>query len=168
MGTIRGVVRDQQSAVTPGATVTVRNVDTNVARTATADENGQFLVTNLPVGAYELTVELAGFTKYVRSGLTLAVNQDAVVDVTMQTGAVAETVMVTSDASILNTTTSEVGVRFDTKRGRRAPGDQQPRRLQPGALGGGREPARERPVGVRRRHQLRGQRHARPVEQLHD
>ena len=52
----------------------------------------------------------------MRSGLTLAVNQDAVVNVTLQAGGVVETVQVTSDASILNTTTSEVGVRFDTKR----------------------------------------------------
>ncbi len=115
-GTLRGYIRDQQNAVTPGATVTVRNVDTNAARTVTASDDGQYLITNLPVGSYELTVELSGFNKYVRSGLTLAVNQDAVVDVTMQTGQVAETVTVTSDASILNTTTTEVGVRFDTKR----------------------------------------------------
>lgn len=115
-GTIRGQVRDPQSAVTPGATVTVRNVDTNAIRTTITDEDGKFLVTNLPVGNYELTVELSGFTKYVRSGLTLAVNQDAVLPVNLQPGGVTETVQVTSDASILNTTTSEVGVRFDTKR----------------------------------------------------
>ena len=116
MGTMRGQVQDQQSAVAPGATVTVRNVDTNAVRVATVDDNGQFLITNLPVGNYELTVELSGFMKYVRSGLTLAVNQDAVVNVTLQAGGIVETVQVTSDASILNTTTSEVGVRFDTKR----------------------------------------------------
>jgi hypothetical protein len=115
-GSIRGQVRDQQGAVIPGATVTIRNVDTNFERTATTNDDGQFLLTNLPIGNYELTVELAGFTKYVRSGLTLAVNQDAVVDVSMQAGGVTEAIQVTSDASILNTTTSEVGVRFDTKR----------------------------------------------------
>jgi hypothetical protein len=115
-GTLRGHVRDQQSAVTPGATVTVRNIDTNAIRTTVTDDLGEYLVTNLPVGRYELTVELSGFTKHVRSGLTLAVNQDAVVDVTLQAGGVTETVSVSADASILNTTTSEVGVRFDTKR----------------------------------------------------
>jgi hypothetical protein len=115
-GTLRGQVRDQTGSIAPGAIVTVRNVDTNAVRTTTADGNGQYLVTNLPVGNYELTVELSGFTKYVRSGVTLAVNQDAVVDATLQTGGVAETVQVSADASILNTTTPEVGVRFDTRR----------------------------------------------------
>src|SRR5688572_8059999 len=100
-GTMRGQVHDQQGAVVPGATVTVRNVDTNAIRTTMADDNGQFLVTNLSIGNYELTIELSGFTKYVRTGLTLAVNQDAVVNVTLQAGGVAETVQVTSDASIL-------------------------------------------------------------------
>lgn len=115
-GTMRGQVHDQQGAVVPGATVTVRNIDTNALRTTMADDNGQYLVTNLSIGNYELTIELSGFTKYVRTGLTLAVNQDAVINVTLQAGGIAETVQVTSDASILNTTTPEVGVRFDTKR----------------------------------------------------
>jgi hypothetical protein len=115
-GTIRGSVLDQQGAITPGATVTVRNVDTNFSRSATSDESGQFFFSNLPTGNYELTVELGGFQKYVRSGITLAVNQDAVIDVLLQAGGLTETVEVAADASILNTTTPEVGVRFDTKR----------------------------------------------------
>jgi hypothetical protein len=60
--------------------------------------------------------ELTGFTRIVRAGITLAVNQDAVVDVTLTPGGITETVSVTSDASVLNTTTAEVGVRFDTAR----------------------------------------------------
>jgi hypothetical protein len=115
-GSVRGHVHDQQNAIAPGATVSVRNIDTNAIRTAVTDAGGEYLVTNLPVGRYEVTVELSGFTKHVRSGITLAVNQDAVVDVTLQAGGVAETVQVSADASVLNTTTSEVGVRFDTKR----------------------------------------------------
>ena len=63
-----------------------------------------------------MTVELAGFAKVVRSGLTLALNQDAVVDVRLKTATQEETVTVTADAPLLNTTTAEVGVRFDTKR----------------------------------------------------
>jgi hypothetical protein len=115
-GSIRGLVTDQQGSVTPGATVTLRHVDTNAVRIATTDNEGRYVFTNLPVGNYALQVELPGFTKYDRSGLTLSVNQDAVVDVSLQAGGVTEAIQVTSDASILNTTTSEVGVRFDTKR----------------------------------------------------
>ena len=115
-GTIRGVVRDQQGGVVPGVTVTVRQVDTNVVRTTVTSAQGEYLVTNLPTGRYEVSAEVTGFTKFVRSGITLAVNQDAVVDVALTAGGLAEVVSVTSDASALNTTTAEVGVRFDTTR----------------------------------------------------
>lgn len=81
-GTVRGTVRDPQGAVVPGAAVTVRNTDTNIARTATTGDHGEYLVTNLPTGNYEVVAELTGFTRIVRAGITLAVNQDAVVDVT--------------------------------------------------------------------------------------
>ncbi len=116
MGTIRGVVRDQQGGVVPGVTITARQTDTNVARTAVTGGQGEYLVTNLPTGNYEVSAALTGFNRFVRSGITLAVNQDAVVDVTLAPGGLTETIAVTSDASVLNTTTAEVGVRFDTAR----------------------------------------------------
>ena len=115
-GTIRGVVRDQQGGVVPGVTISVRNTNTNVVRTAVTGGEGEYLVTNLPTGNYEVAAELTGFSRFLRSGITLAVNQDAVVDVTLAAGGLAETVAVTADASVLNTTTAEVGVRFDTSR----------------------------------------------------
>ena len=115
-GTIRGAVRDQQGAVVPGVTVTVRQTDTNLTRTATTGAQGDYLVTNLPTGNYEVTAEIAAFNKSVRTGITLAVNQDAVVDMALTAGGLSETISVTSDASVLNTTTAEVGVRFDTTR----------------------------------------------------
>jgi hypothetical protein len=115
-GSIRGVVTDEQAAVVPGASVTVRNVDTNMTRSAVSDAGGRFRVTNLPSGRYEVTVALSGFATIVRSGITLALNQDAVVDVTMKTAAVEETITVEADSALLNTNNAEVGVRFDTKR----------------------------------------------------
>ena len=115
-GSIRGVVTDEQAAVAPGATVTVRNIDTNMTRTAVADSGGRFRVTNLPSGRYEVTIALSGFATIVRSGINLVLNQDAVVDVTMKTAAVSETITVEADSALLNTNNAEVGVRFDTKR----------------------------------------------------
>lgn len=115
-GTIRGVVRDQQGGVVPGVTIAVRHTDTNVVRTTVTGAQGEYLVANLPTGNYEVTAELTGFNRFQRSGITLAVNQDAVVDVALATGGLSETVAVTADASALNTTTAEVGVRFDTAR----------------------------------------------------
>lgn len=115
-GTIQGTVRDNQDAVVPGATVTVRNVETNATRTGTTDAGGFYRFLNMPGGPYEVTVELAGFSKLVRSGIILSLNQDAVVDVKIQPAGITESVTVTADSPLLNTTTSEVGVRFDTAR----------------------------------------------------
>lgn len=115
-GSISGEVRDEKQAVITGATVTMRNISTNETRTAQTNADGRYHFASVPVGAYELTVESTGFAKYQQSGITLALNQNAVVDVTMKPGAVQEVVNVVENASMLNTSTSEVGTRFDEKR----------------------------------------------------
>ena len=61
-------------------------------------------------------MELAGFGTYKQSGLNLTLNQDAAIDVTLRPAGVAESVQVTADTPLLNTTNAEVGVRFDTRR----------------------------------------------------
>ena len=115
-GSIQGTVRDNQGAVVPGATVAIRHVETNSTRTVVSEGNGYYRFLNVPVGGYELSVSLPGFSKYTRSGITVSLNQDAVVDVEVQPATVAETVTVTADAPLLNSTSNEVGVRFDTTR----------------------------------------------------
>ena len=115
-GSIQGLVRDNQDAVVPGATVTIRNVQTNAVRSATTDANGAYRFLGLPIGSYELTAELAGFSKYVRDGITVSLNQDAVVEIKIQPASISESIQVTADAPLLNTTNQEVGVRFDTTR----------------------------------------------------
>lgn len=115
-GTIQGVVTDNQGGVVPGATATVRNIETNVTRSVVTDAEGIYRFLNMPVGNYELTVELSGFSRYVRSGLTLALDQTAVVDVQIRPAAVTELIEVRADAPLLNTRNAEVGVRFDTNR----------------------------------------------------
>jgi hypothetical protein len=91
-------------------------VETNATRTLASDSLGSYRFLNVPIGNYEVTAELAGFAKYVRSGVTLSLNQDAVVDVELRPAGITETVQVTADAPLLNTTNAEVGVRFDTRR----------------------------------------------------
>ncbi len=115
-GSISGTVADERGAVISGASVTARNVQTGFARTANADGEGRFKFANVPVGNYEITVEAANFAKLVQSGITLVLNQDAVVDLTLKPGSVSEVVNVTENASVLNTTTAEVSTRFDSKR----------------------------------------------------
>src|SRR5262245_36488012 len=73
-GSIEGIVMDNQELPVPGATVTIRNVETNVSRSQVTGPTGNYRFLNMPVGNYELTVELAGFARYLRAGITLAVN----------------------------------------------------------------------------------------------
>ncbi|HEX8565758.1 MAG TPA: TonB-dependent receptor [Pyrinomonadaceae bacterium] len=113
---ISGVVVDEKESVIPNATVTVRNIDTGFTRTLQTDGEGRYQFINLPTGAYEVTVEAASFSKYVQSGITLAVNQNGVVDVGLKAGGVQEVVTVTENAAVLNTTTAEVSTRFDERR----------------------------------------------------
>jgi outer membrane receptor protein involved in Fe transport len=115
-GSISGTVQDEKEAALPNATVTARNVNTNISRTTQTNEEGRYSFVNMPVGGYEIVVEAPNFSKYVQSGITLALNQAAVVDVTMKLGGVSEVVTVTENAALLNTTNAEVGTRFDERR----------------------------------------------------
>jgi hypothetical protein len=115
-GTISGVVMDQQQAVMPGVAVAIRNIQTNAVRTTTTGDQGRFRVPGLPVGNYEVTVEHAGFGKHVRSGITLVLNQDAVLEIVLKPAEVTDVITVSADAPLLNTTNAEVGVNFDHKR----------------------------------------------------
>lgn len=115
-GSLSGVVTDQQQAVVANATVTAKNTDTGFSRNGQTDSEGRYRFVNLPIGSYEVTVESSNFSKYVQTGITLLVNQDAVVNVELKAGGVQEVVTVTENASLLNTTTAEVSTRFDEKR----------------------------------------------------
>jgi hypothetical protein len=115
-GSISGTVTDERQAVVPGATVTIKNVATGFTRSVTADSDGRYRFTLIPIGSYEVSVEAANFAKLVQTGITIAVNQDAVIDASLKAGGVTEIVTVTENASVLNTTTAEVSTRFDAKR----------------------------------------------------
>src|SRR5689334_661403 len=79
--TIVGTVTDASGAVVANAKVTVTETNTGVARSALANESGNYNFPNLPPGLYQVSVELAGFQKGVRSGVNLAVDSTARVDV---------------------------------------------------------------------------------------
>jgi hypothetical protein len=115
-GSIAGVVVDQNEAVIRGATVTIKNTATGFSRFTTSDSDGGYRFVNLPTGTYEMSVEAANFSKYIQQGITLDVNQDAVVNGALKAGNVQEIVTVTENASALNKTTAEVSTRFDSRR----------------------------------------------------
>ncbi len=107
--TLYGVVRDSNKAVVPHAAVMATNQSTGFARQTATDDNGNYTLPLLPVGNYEVSVVANGFQKYVQKGLTLTINQAAHVDVELIVGIVSDTVMVTSEAGLVNTQNGTVG-----------------------------------------------------------
>lgn len=115
-GTISGTVTDEKGATIPNATVIARNIERNISRTLQTSGDGKYRFENMPVGPYEVSVEATGFSKYVQQGITLILNQNAVVDVSMKAGGVQEIVTVTENAAIINTSNAEVSTQFDSRR----------------------------------------------------
>lgn len=102
-GSISGLVTDSSGAVIPGAQVTITNVGTNVRSTAATDTSGNYTVPLLPRGDYRIEVTAGGFRRFVREGVVLQVQQTARVDVQMTVGELVESVVVTADATRLET-----------------------------------------------------------------
>lgn len=107
--TILGIAKDSSGAVVPDATLTLRNVNTGLTRTTATAADGSYRFPALPVGNYEIRVEHAGFQSEMRTGLTLAVGQEALVNFTLNVGQVQETVSVTAEAPLVNTTSGTLG-----------------------------------------------------------
>ena len=107
--TISGVVEDATGARVPGVSIEVRNVETGVSRTTTADDQGRYSTPNLISGPYQVMASLSGFQTALRSGITLSIGREAVVNLVLQVGAVVEQVEVTGEAPLVNTTTAAVG-----------------------------------------------------------
>src|SRR5881628_5243 len=104
--TILGVVKDASGALIPGVSIAVKHTESGLTRTAISSERGAYSVPLLPVGAYELTTTMPGFKQAVRTGINLVVGQEAVVDLTLEVGANAETVTVSEEAPLVAATTS--------------------------------------------------------------
>src|ERR1700751_368246 len=103
---ITGTVKDTSGAAVPGATVTVKHLETGLTRTVQVDVACNFRIAPLPVGEYELTAEQMGFQREVRRGINLVVAQEAVVNLTLQVGSIVQQVTVTEAAPLVNTTTT--------------------------------------------------------------
>ena len=109
VGTILGTVKDASGAVVAGATVTIKNTDTGDTRTLTTGSDGAYRANAMPIGNYEVRVEQAGFQTQVRSGLTLHVTEEIVVNADLKVGTTSQEVMVTGEAPLVNTTSSVLG-----------------------------------------------------------
>ena len=114
-GAITGTVSDPAGAVVAAAAVEARHVETGTIYQAESTSTGNYTISQLPVGAYELSVTVPGFKKYVRSGLTVQVAQTLRVDATLEVGNASESVTVTETASLLKTESGELSHNVPTE-----------------------------------------------------
>src|SRR5215468_2186383 len=115
-GEITGLVTDSSGAAVSGANVTVTNKATGATRKVTTNNEGLYAFPSLLPGVYELKVEQGGFKTALLDNITLEVQQTARLDVTMEVGAVGETVTITSAVALLNSEDSTIGTVIENKR----------------------------------------------------
>jgi hypothetical protein len=108
-GRILGRVADPSGAVLAHAKVIVTNEATGVGRDTQTNDNGDYSFPEVPVGTYILTVELAGFKKDVRRGVTVDLNQIITLNIVMRVGTAQEVIDVTSEAPLVDTTSTQLG-----------------------------------------------------------
>ncbi|MEK7406123.1 MAG: carboxypeptidase regulatory-like domain-containing protein [Acidobacteriota bacterium] len=113
---ITGTVTDATGALVPGARVTIRSLDTNIEQVTETNAQGRYLSVPLRVGAYEVAVQAGGFKREVHSGIRLQIQQTAVVDFRLQVGQMLESISVTADAPLLQTTDVSQGQVIDNKK----------------------------------------------------
>ncbi len=105
---LSGRVTDPAGAVVSGATVTANHVETGAARSTLTDDAGRYSILALAVGEYEVRVTKQNFQENVRSGIHLAVGQEAIVNVALRIGQVSEQVRVTGEAPVVSLTAADI------------------------------------------------------------
>jgi hypothetical protein len=107
-GQISGVVTDSGGGVMPGATVTVKNVGTNLVRETTTGADGAFVITNLLAGTFDLNVTVQGFKPYEQKGIVLgATERLALQRIALEVGGLSEVVSVAAESIKVQTTSGE-------------------------------------------------------------
>jgi hypothetical protein len=103
---LHGAVADESGAVLPGVTITATHVDTGTSRVVVTSATGTYIMPALPVGAYTITAELPGFTVISRQGVRLNVGARVVLDFSLRVATVEETVTVSGEAPLVDTSRS--------------------------------------------------------------
>ena len=106
-GSITGTISDPASAIIPAASVTAKNSDTGAQYQTVTTATGNYTLSQLPAGVYDLSVEVAGFNKFTQRGIRVQVAQAARIDISLQVGGTSESVTVNADAPLLKTDSGE-------------------------------------------------------------
>jgi hypothetical protein len=112
---LSGIISDPTGAVIAEATITVQDEGTGYTQSTKSESAGQYLFSSLPVGTYQITVSVAGYTQYVQKGVVLSVGQAATQDVRLQVGRVDQQMVVTANTSMVTTDSATVGQLIDQK-----------------------------------------------------
>jgi len=113
--TVTGSVSDKSGAFVAGAKVTAQNLETQVAREATANESGIYTIPLLPPGRYKVTVQRDGFRQAVQDNVSLEVNQTVRLEFQLEVGQVTESVEVKASAPLLDSDNSAIGQVIEQK-----------------------------------------------------
>jgi hypothetical protein len=108
VGTITGTINDPAGAVVAGATVVAKNIETGIQYQGASTATGNYTITQLPPGPYQITVTVRGFKTYTRSGLTVQVAQVVPLDIALEVGSSTETVTVQAEATLLKTESGDL------------------------------------------------------------
>ena len=109
---IAGTITDESASALPGVTVTARHVETGQVRTTTTEGGGTYLITALPVGRYQVRAELTGFSPIVLEDVVLSIGQKARIDLHLKVATVQETITVTGETPLVDTSSSDLSGRI--------------------------------------------------------
>ena len=112
---MRGTVVDSSGGALPGVQIVVTNQATGTFREATSNTDGSWSVPGLTPGAYQVSAELTGFKRFLRRDLAVIVGTTATVPVTLELGALEETITVTTEAPLVDVTSKQIGGNIDNK-----------------------------------------------------
>jgi hypothetical protein len=111
---IGGKVTDEQGAVLPGVAIVVTNEESGVVREVTSSADGSYFASQLTPGRYKIAAKLSGFRSFERGGLVLPVGKTLTIAVTLAIGTIEETVRVTAESPLVDTTSIKVGGNIGT------------------------------------------------------
>jgi len=114
-GTLLGSIMDSSGAHVPNAKIVATEVNTGISRSAESNETGNYTFNNLTPGTYNVTASQTGFRKLVRERVDVLVNSTVRIDLTLEVGDVAEQIVVTAEAALLQTDRTDTGRKIETK-----------------------------------------------------
>jgi hypothetical protein len=120
-GDITGVLLDPSGAAVPDATITVENIETGIKADTTTGSSGQYRLSNLPVGVYNLTATAPGFAVSSLRGLRVELNKVSTVNLRLEVGTVATSVEVMEAGAVIDTTTAQIQTSFSSLQSQQLP-----------------------------------------------